>query len=46
MALFGLARGLLRLDLGTVASWSELRAEFQKSPVRCVCGGGGGKEGC
>ncbi|KAG2442546.1 hypothetical protein HXX76_002632 [Chlamydomonas incerta] len=34
MALFGLARGLLRLDLGTVASWSELRAEFQKGPVR------------
>ncbi len=34
VALFGLARGLLRLDLGAVASWRELRAEFHKAPVR------------
>ncbi|GLI69025.1 hypothetical protein VaNZ11_013564, partial [Volvox africanus] len=34
MALFGILRGLLRLDLGTVASWEELRAAFHRGPVR------------
>lgn len=34
LSLFGLARGLLRMDLGTAASWDELRADFHKGPVR------------
>ncbi|GLC51113.1 hypothetical protein PLESTB_000467200 [Pleodorina starrii] len=34
MALFGILRGLLRLDLGTVASWEELRSAFHRGPVR------------
>lgn len=37
ITLYGVRDGLLKLDLGVVASWEDLVREFHKAPARCAC---------